>query len=72
MISCEYYEIFKNTYFEEHLETAASTYNKLVYLGSEVYFKYFDYDCLVQIARFHEYPVNCRNQSKRTAGRNQI
>ena len=26
--SCEYYEIFKNTYFEEHLPTAASGLNK--------------------------------------------
>ena len=25
VLSCEYYEIFKNTYFEEHLRTAAST-----------------------------------------------
>ena len=24
MFSCEYCEIFKNTYFEEHLRTAAS------------------------------------------------
>ena len=24
MFSCEYYEIFKNTYFEEHLQTAAT------------------------------------------------
>ena len=24
MLSCEYYEIFKNTYFEEHPRTAAS------------------------------------------------
>ena len=25
MYTCEYYEIFKNTCFEEHLQTAAST-----------------------------------------------
>ena len=31
MFSCEYWEIFKNTYFEEHLHTAASE----VTLGSE-------------------------------------
>ena len=24
MFSCEYWEIFKNTYFEEHLRTAAA------------------------------------------------
>ena len=24
MSSCEFYEIFKNTYFKEHLQTAAS------------------------------------------------
>ena len=24
MFSCEYYEIFKNTYFKEHLQTDAS------------------------------------------------
>ena len=24
VLSCKYYEIFKNTYFEEHLRTAAS------------------------------------------------
>ena len=24
MLSCEYYEIFKHTYFEEHLRSAAS------------------------------------------------
>ena len=24
VFSCKYYEIFKNTYFEEHLRTAAS------------------------------------------------
>ena len=27
VFSCEYYEIFKNTYFGEHLETAASDWN---------------------------------------------
>ena len=26
MFSCEYHEIFKDTYFEEHLQTAASAY----------------------------------------------
>ena len=29
MFSCEYYEIFKNTYVEEHLRTAASTFRNL-------------------------------------------
>ena len=28
MFSCEYCEIFKNTYFEEHLRTAAPDNNK--------------------------------------------
>ena len=28
VFSCEYYEIFKNTYFEEHLRTAASVDSK--------------------------------------------
>ena len=28
MLSSEYYEIFKNTYFEEHLLTAASYFLK--------------------------------------------
>ena len=27
VFSCEYYEIFKNTYFEEHWEMAASDWN---------------------------------------------
>ena len=31
VFSCEYYEIFKNTYFEEHLEMALnSTYITLI------------------------------------------
>ena len=29
VFSCEYCKIFKNTYFEEHLRTAASIKNKL-------------------------------------------
>ena len=28
MFSCEYCEIFKNVYFQEHLRTVASEYNK--------------------------------------------
>ena len=28
VLSCEYYEIFKNTYFEDHLLTAASDFLK--------------------------------------------
>ena len=28
MFSCEYGEIFENTYFEEHLRTAASVYSE--------------------------------------------
>ena len=29
VFSCEYWEIFKNTYFEEHLQTVASSYKRL-------------------------------------------
>ena len=28
MFSCEYYKAFKNTYFEEHLQTAASVFSR--------------------------------------------
>ena len=31
MISCEYREIFKNTYFDKHLQTAASAFSKSVF-----------------------------------------
>ena len=31
MFPCEYYEIFKKTYFEEHLQTAASNIHKIVF-----------------------------------------
>ena len=29
VLSCEYCETFKNTYFEEHLQTAASAFDSL-------------------------------------------
>ena len=29
VLSCEYYEIFKGSYFEKHLRTAASVYSLL-------------------------------------------
>ena len=32
VFSCEYCEIFKNAYFEEHLQTAASTFFKKEYI----------------------------------------
>ena len=35
MISCEYYEIFKNTYFEKHLLPAASVDCKNFYRATE-------------------------------------
>ena len=35
MFSCESYETFKNTYFEEHLGTAASVTNDFYVRNSE-------------------------------------
>ena len=40
VFSCEYCEIFKNTYFEEHLLTADSEGMKLIY-GTVSYLLYF-------------------------------
>ena len=35
VFSCEYYNIFKNTYFEKHLPTAASVNCKIFYRATE-------------------------------------
>ena len=35
VFSCEYYNIFKNTYFEKHLPTAASVNWKIFYRATE-------------------------------------
>ena len=36
MFSCEYCEIFKNTYFKEHLQTAASPETTYVLVQLEI------------------------------------
>ena len=46
MFSCEICEIFKNTFFEEHLRTAASerkNLKKTIYSRSNVVKKFFGY-----------------------------
>ena len=35
VFSCQYYEMFKNTYFEEHLRTAASDFLLCIEIGVE-------------------------------------
>ena len=37
VLSCEYYEIFKNTYFEKHLRMAASYYFGVVCLRKKIF-----------------------------------
>ena len=53
LFSCKYWECFKNTYFEEHLETAASV--SYVLLLSEPFRVKLSYHFILPKYTYHEY-----------------
>ena len=67
MFSCKYWECFKNTYFEEHLETAASV--SYVLLLSEPFRVKLSYHFILPKSTYHEYKNSMRQmQGSRKTG----
>ena len=66
MFSCKYWECFKNTYFEEHLETAASV--SYVLLLSEPFRVKLSYHFILPKCTYHKYknPMRQMQGSRKT------